>query len=116
MVSALSADLIRVPFIGRDAYLERTAKGKGPFLCFVKLKSSKPLLHHNEPVLIDEKIVGYVSSGAFSYAQDAAVGICFINLDDRTLIESGSHAVVVEGQVIPADLRLKPFSLPQKSN
>ncbi|MFL2845095.1 MAG: FAD-dependent oxidoreductase [Candidatus Puniceispirillaceae bacterium] len=105
-----------VPFVGRDAYLERTAKGKGPFLGFVKLKSSKPLLHHNEPVLIDEKIVGYVSSGAFSYAQDVAVGICFINLDDRTLIESGSHAVVVEGQVIPADLRLKPFSLPQKSN
>ena len=105
-----------VPFIGRDAYLERAEKGEGPFLCYVKLKSSKPLLHHNEPVLIDQKIVGYVSSGAFSYAQDAAVGICFINLDDRALIESGSHAVMVEGQVITADLRLKPFALPQKSN
>ena len=105
-----------VPFIGRDAYLDRTAEGKGPFSCYVKIKSPKPILHNNEPLLIDKKIVGYVSSGAFAYSQDAAVGICFVNVDDRALIEKRSHAVVIEGQVIPADLCLKPFSVPQKSN
>ena len=105
-----------VPFIGRDAYLAQKVESIGPFLCYVKLQSSEPLLHHNEPVLIDDKIVGYVASGAFAYAQNAAVGICFINLDDRALIESGSHSVIVEGKTIPASLCLKPFSLSQTSD
>lgn len=64
------------PFIGRDAYLARKADGHGPFLCSVKLRNPGPLLHHNEPVLRNGEIVGYVTGGAFGAATGAAVGLC----------------------------------------
>ena len=104
-----------IPFIGRDAFVSRKADGRGPFLCHVKLEDAGPLLHHNEPVLKDGQVVGYVASGAYPYAQGAAIGTCFVQADDRASIESGTYAVVVEGQTIPATLRLRPFSAPQSS-
>lgn len=65
-----------VPFIGRDGYLARRAEGAGPFLCSIKLLDAEPLLRHNEPVLRDGEVVGYVTSGAFAYGQGASVGLC----------------------------------------
>jgi len=102
-----------IPFIGRDAFLSRKADGKGPYLCHIKLQDPGPLLHHNEPVLKDGEVVGYVASGVYAYAQGASLGTCFINTDDRASLESGRYAVVVEGQTIPATLSIKPFSRPQ---
>jgi 4-methylaminobutanoate oxidase (formaldehyde-forming) len=99
-----------IPFIGRDAFVRRKAEGKGPFLCHIKLQDAHPLLHHNEPVLKNGKVVGYVASGAYAHAQGAAIGTCFINTDDRTTITEGAFAVMVEGQAIPATVSLKPFS------
>ena len=104
-----------VRFIGRDAYLARRSEAKGPFLCYIKLHDDQAMLHHNEPVLRDGKVVGYVSSGAFAYAQSASVGLCFVNSDDRKSIETGAYQVMVEGTRIPATLSLKPFSMPQTS-
>ncbi len=102
-----------IPFVGCDAYLNRKLAGKGPFLCHIKLHDTDPLLHHNEPVLKNGKVVGYVTSGAFSYAQNTSIGLCLINSDDRATIERGEHTVIVEGNSIPATLRLRPFSKPQ---
>jgi len=56
-----------IPFIGRDAYLNRKEEGVGPHLCSIKLKDSTAMLHHNEPVLRDDKVVGFITSGAFIY-------------------------------------------------
>ena len=98
-----------IPFIGRDAFVNRKVDGAGPFLCHIKLQDSEPLLHHNEPVLRDGKVVGYVSSGAYAYAQGAAIGTCFINTDDRAAITDGKFSVMVEGQAFPATISLRPF-------
>ncbi|WP_299881500.1 FAD-dependent oxidoreductase [uncultured Sulfitobacter sp.] len=105
-----------IPFIGRDAFVSRKANGKGPFLCHVKLQDAGPLLHHNEPVLKDGEVAGYVASGAYAYAQGSAIGTCFINTDDRAAIPDGTYAVMVEGQAIPATVSLRPFSKTQLSN
>ena len=100
------------PFVGQAAFLARKAAGKGPFLCHVKLDDPGAMLHHNEPVLINDTVAGYVSSAAFVWTQNAAIGLCFINTDDKTSIENGSHSVLVEGRKVPAKLRLKPFPIP----
>ena len=102
-----------IPFIGRDAFVSRKAAGKGPFLCYVKLHSAQPMLHHNEPLLKDGKVAGYVASGAYAAGQAAAIGTCFINTDDRASISSGVYSVMVEGRAIPATVSLAPFSKPQ---
>lgn len=102
-----------IPFIGRDAYLARRAAAKGPYLCSIKLCDPRPLLHHNEPVLRDGKIVGFVTAGAYGYTVGAAIGLCLISLGegetDKQKLVYGDYSVLVEGEEIAAELSLKPF-------
>lgn len=102
------------PFIGQDAYLSQKETGEGPFLCSIRLWDSEPLLHHNEPVLCDGQVVGYVSSGAYGYCANAAVGLCIVSLPegstDKHDIETGDYSVMVEGCEIAAEISLKPFA------
>ncbi|MGI9488207.1 MAG: glycine cleavage T C-terminal barrel domain-containing protein [Geminicoccaceae bacterium] len=71
-----------IPFIGRDAYLARKADGQGLFLCSAKLRDPAPLLHHNEPVLRDGKVAGYVTAGGYGFAARVAVGSCLLTLPE----------------------------------
>ena len=102
-----------VSFIGRDAYLERKAENKGPFLCSIRLNDPVPLLHHNEPVLRDGKIIGYVTAGAYGRSVGGAVGLCLLDLaageTERKSIERGTYSVLVEGEEISATVSLTPF-------
>jgi len=105
----------RPPFIGRDAYLARKAGQEGPYLCSVRLADPEAILHHNEPVLRDGHIIGFVTSGAFCAAQNAAVGLCLVSPPEGTAgpedIEAGQFAVMVEGREVPAELQRKPFGV-----
>jgi 4-methylaminobutanoate oxidase (formaldehyde-forming) len=105
----------RPPFIGRDVYLARKAGREGPYLCSVRLADPEAILHHNEPVLRDGNIIGFVTSGAFCAAQNAAVGLCLVSPPEGTAgpedIEAGQFAVMVEGHEVPAELRRKPFGV-----
>jgi 4-methylaminobutanoate oxidase (formaldehyde-forming) len=106
-----------IPFIGRDAYLARKAEGHGPYLCSIKLTDPDPLLYHNEPVLRDGEVVGYITAGAFGYTVGAAVGLCLISLAqgeaNKNSLTMGRYSVMVEGQEIAAELSLVPFHDPQ---
>jgi heterotetrameric sarcosine oxidase gamma subunit len=108
-----------IPFIGRDAYVARKADGKGPFLCSVKLRDPQPLLHHNEPVLRDGTIIGYVTAGAYGYRTGASVGLCFVSTPDgattKQSLGAGDYTVMVEGEAIEADVSLNPFYDPKST-
>ena len=99
-----------IPFIGRDAYLARRSEGEGPYLASVVLSDSQTMLHHNEPVLLNGNIVGYVTSGAYSAQRDAAVGLCLVtptaSQKGRANLPVGDWRVRVEGQDIPASVSL----------
>ena len=79
----------------------------------VRLSDPDAMLHHNEPVLRNGQIIGFVTSGAFSAAQNAAVGLCLVTPpeDNGGLegLEDGDFAVMVEGRNVAAELRRKPF-------
>ena len=100
-------------FIGREAYLRRKSEASGPYLCAVKLKDSAPLMHHNEPVLRDGQVVGYVTSGAFSAHFHCAMGLCFIDLpagaQGKAAIESGEYTVMIEGEPEAAEVSVQSF-------
>ncbi|MEL0293383.1 MAG: glycine cleavage T C-terminal barrel domain-containing protein, partial [Alphaproteobacteria bacterium] len=85
----------------------------GPVLCSVRLHDPAPLIHHNEPVKRDGRIVGYITSGAHSHTFGVAVGLCFIDLATGETIDtdigSGSYSVVVEGREYAADVSLSAF-------
>jgi 4-methylaminobutanoate oxidase (formaldehyde-forming) len=103
-----------IAFTGKAAYLARNAQAKGPFLCSIKLQLPDAMLHHNEPVLRDGEIVGFVTSGAFSAAQGSAVGLCLIapptEKSGVEALEKGDYCVLVEGRIIPAILQRKAFA------
>ncbi|MBT7312336.1 MAG: hypothetical protein HN845_02140 [Halieaceae bacterium] len=70
-------------------------------------------MHHNEPVLRDSQVVGYVTSGAFSAHFHCAVGLCFIDLpagaQGKAAIASGDYTVMIEGVPIAAEVSMQSF-------
>ena len=71
------------------------------------------MLHHNEPVLLNGDIVGYVTSGAYSAQRGAAVGSsCLVTptafpTRGRANLPAGDWRVRVEGQDIPASVSVQ---------
>ena len=104
-----------IAFIGRDAFLARKAKGEGPFLCSIKLQDPEVMLHHNEPVLRDGEVCGFVTSGAFAFTQRAAIGLCLLSLPegatDKASLEKGKYEVVVEGKKLPVSFSTRAWSV-----
>lgn len=101
------------PFIGRDAFLDQKAAGIGKkrMLCFL-LEKPEPLLFHNEPILMDGKAVGYLTSGNYAHHLGAAIGMGYVNADEAVTAEfvaSGKFAIQVNGRAEPAKASLKAF-------
>jgi len=66
-------------FIGRDAFVRQKAAGlPDRRLVQFKLDDPEPLLYHNEPIIMDGKIVGYLSSGMYGHSVGAAIGMGFV--------------------------------------
>jgi len=59
-------------FIGREAVLEKQETGLENRMVQFRLKDPEPLLYHNEPIVRDGEIVGYLSSGAYGHALGGA--------------------------------------------
>ena len=70
-------------------------------------------MHHNEPVLRDGRVVGYVTSGAFSAHFHCAVGLCFIDFpadaQSKAAIPPGEYTVMIEGEPIAGEVSMQPF-------
>ncbi|MEM7376580.1 MAG: FAD-dependent oxidoreductase [Pseudomonadota bacterium] len=66
-------------FVGRAAWLARKAEGAGPYVSAVRLESTEPVLHGNEPVAIDGEVVGYICSAGYSDAERRAIGLSLVS-------------------------------------
>jgi heterotetrameric sarcosine oxidase gamma subunit len=67
-------------FIGREAFL--AAKNGGiPDRRMVqfRLDDPEPLLYHNEPIIMNDEVVGYLSSGMYGHSIGAAIGMGYVN-------------------------------------
>lgn len=70
-------------FIGRDAFLQ--AKGAGlpdRRLVQFRLDDPEPLLYHNEPIVMDGRIVGFLTSGMYGHSVGAAIGMGYVEVPD----------------------------------
>ncbi|WP_274630077.1 GcvT family protein [Arvimicrobium flavum] len=65
-------------FIGREAVLRKREAGLSTRLVQFKLVDPEPLLHHNEPILRDGRIVGVLTSGNFGHHFAAAIGLGYV--------------------------------------
>ncbi|MEM6373251.1 MAG: glycine cleavage T C-terminal barrel domain-containing protein, partial [Pseudomonadota bacterium] len=98
-------------FIGRDAVLRKKDEGLNNRLLQFKLKDSEPLLYHNEPILREGEIVGYLSSGAYGHHLGAAMGLGYVPCKGQTAADvlGASYEIDVAGTRVAAEVSLKPM-------
>ncbi|WP_204112777.1 GcvT family protein [Shimia biformata] len=98
-------------FIGRDAVLRRKETGPQSRLLQFRLNDPEPLLYHNEPLLRDGEIVGYLSSGNYGHWLGGAIGMGYVPCAGETAAEvlASSYEIDVMGTRVKAEASLKPL-------
>lgn len=99
-------------FIGRDAVLRKKDAGLSKRLIQFKLDDPTPLLYHNEPILRDGKIAGYLTSGNYGHHLGAAIGLGYVACmpqESAAEMLASSYQIDVAGQIVSATASLKPL-------
>lgn len=105
-------------FIGRDAVLRKREVGLTRRMVQFRLNDPDPLLFHNEPILRDGKIVGYLTSGNYGHALGGAIGLGYVPCrPDESAAEllSSQYSIDVAGQIVEAEASLSPLYDPKSS-
>ena len=102
-------------FIGRDAVLKKKETGLECRLVQFKLTDPEPLLYHNEPVLRDGEIVGYLSSGSYGHHLGAAMGMGYVPCagESTSDVLASSYEIEIAGTRVRAEVSLKPMYDPK---
>ena len=79
-------------FIGKDAFLREQANGTpNRRLVQFKLDDPLPLLYHNEPIIMNGQVNGYLTSGMYGHSLGSAIGMGYIkspNISEKKLSKS----------------------------
>ncbi|MEO9685749.1 MAG: FAD-dependent oxidoreductase [Tateyamaria sp.] len=102
-------------FIGRDAVLRKQDEGLSMRMVQFKLTDPEPLLYHNEPIVRDGQIVGYLSSGAYGHHLGAAMGLGYVPCKGEAAADvlASTYEIDVAGTRVKADVSLRPMYDPK---
>ncbi len=104
-------------FVGREALLEQ--RENRPYrsrLVQFLLSDPEPLLHGEEPILLDGEPVGYLRSGAYGHTMGAAMGFGYVEHADGVtadLVKGGNFEIVVESKRYEASASLRAIYDPK---
>jgi 4-methylaminobutanoate oxidase (formaldehyde-forming) len=104
-------------FIGKEALLER--KAKGPLqrrLVSILVKDPEPQMFHAEIVYRDGEAVGYVRAASYGHTLGGAVGLAFLEPKqtvDEAYLASGSWDVEIAGKRYPCAVSARPLYDPK---
>ena len=98
-------------FIGRDAVLRKKDAGLDRRLVQFILNDAEPLLYHNEPIIRDGQIVGYLSSGNYGHSLGAAMGMGYVACVGESVAQvlASDYEIDVAGTRVSARASLAPF-------
>ncbi|WP_239030000.1 FAD-dependent oxidoreductase [Nereida sp. MMG025] len=101
----------KADYIGRDAILAKQDSGLATRLVQFKLSDPEPLLYHNETILRDGEVVGYLSSGTYGHHLGAAMGMGYVPCKGESVNDllSSAYEIDVAGVRVKAEASLKPF-------
>ncbi|MEM6679833.1 MAG: FAD-dependent oxidoreductase [Pseudomonadota bacterium] len=102
-------------FIGRPAVLARKQTGPKRRLVQFLLQDPEPLLYHNEPILRDGEIVGFLTSGNYGHHLGGAVGLGYVPCEGEKADEvlASRYEIDVMGTRVPATASLRPMYDPK---
>jgi 4-methylaminobutanoate oxidase (formaldehyde-forming) len=97
-------------FIGRDALLRQKESGLKRRLVTFALEDSGPLLYHSEPIWLDGKLVGRLTSGMFGNTVGRSVGLGYVEAEGQVVpddyIAQGKFEVEIARDRVPAKATL----------
>ncbi|WP_299202748.1 FAD-dependent oxidoreductase [uncultured Tateyamaria sp.] len=102
-------------FIGRDAVLRKQDEGLSNRMLQFKLTGPEPLLYHNEPIVRDGEIVGYLTSGAYGHHLGGAMGLGYVPCKGEAAADvlASTYEIDVAGTRVRAEASLKPMYDPK---
>jgi len=104
-------------FTGRDAVLRKREAGLSCRLMQFQLTEPDAHLHHNEPLLRDGKIVGYLTSGGYGHALGSAVGLGYVPCtragEPKEEMLAAKYSVDIAGRLVTATASLAPLYDPK---
>ncbi|MDW3224057.1 MAG: FAD-dependent oxidoreductase [Paracoccaceae bacterium] len=105
----------KLDFIGRDAVLRKKEEGLKNRLLQFKLKDAEPLLYHNEPVMRNGELVGYLASGAYGHTLGGAMGLGYVPCAGETAADvlASQYHIDVAGTLVEAEASLRPMYDPK---
>jgi 4-methylaminobutanoate oxidase (formaldehyde-forming) len=105
-------------FMGRNAFVREKAAGlPDRRLLQFKLDDPEPLLYHNEPIVMDGRTVGYLTSGMYGHSVGAAVGMGYVVAPGLTAerIEEATFEIEIAKERFSAQASLKALYDPSAS-
>ncbi|WP_299027340.1 FAD-dependent oxidoreductase [uncultured Sulfitobacter sp.] len=98
-------------FIGREAVLDKKEAGLDMRMLQFKLTDPEPLLYHNEPIVRDGEIVGYLSSGSYGHHLGGAMGLGYVPCKGEKPADvlASTYEIDVMGTRVRAEASLKPM-------
>ncbi len=110
-----AVDLAKADFIGKAAVAARKETGPKARMLQFRLTDPEPLLYHNEPLLRDGEIVGYISSGAYGHSLGGAIGMGYVPCEGQSAAEvlASTYEIDVMGTRVRAEASLKPMYDPK---
>jgi len=103
-------------FIGRDAFVAAKAAGVPDRRTLqFKLDDPGPLLYHNESIIMDGEIVGYLTSGMYGHAVGGALGMGYAEVPGLTAdkIAEGTWEIEIATERFSAQAQLRAFYDPK---
>lgn len=109
-------DLNKNDFNGKQAVLDKKESGLSNRMIQLQLKDPEPLLYHNEPLVRDGEIVGFLTSGNYGHHLGGAIGMGYVPVEPgekmKETLES-KFEVEVAGERYEAIASFKPLYDPK---
>ena len=107
----------RADFVGRAALEAKRAEPRSRRLLHFAIDDAGAMLHHDEPIWRDGERMGLVTSGAWGYTVDAAVGLGWAERADGAIdaswVRAGRWEIEIAGERFPARASLRAFYDPK---
>ncbi|MGE0876611.1 MAG: FAD-dependent oxidoreductase [Burkholderiales bacterium] len=103
-------------FIGREALLRQREAGVKKRLVQFALEDPAPLLYHNEPILRDGRMAGYVTSASYGHTLGRSVALGYVRDAagvDAAYVAAGRYEIEVAGERHAARASLQPMYDPR---
>jgi 4-methylaminobutanoate oxidase (formaldehyde-forming) len=103
--------------IGADAVRAKRNDGLEQRLMQFRLKDPQPLLYHNEAILRDGELIGYLTSGNYGHHLGAAIGLGYVKCaavgETAQQQLQSNYQIDVAGQLVDAEVSFRPMYDPK---